>query len=74
MKDKVTAIKIIADFESGEVVKVEYTSRMDFYPKGDLFRLDVLKDAVNWLAYEYNKELEIFDKSFKGKHCHDNTN
>ena len=54
---KKIAIKIFYDEMTGEVEKVDCTSR--FAEEGPLFRLDVLKDAMEVLdhiyKYEHNK-------------------
>ena len=56
------AIKIFYDEKTGEVEKVDCTQR--FAEEGPLFRLDVLRDAIDALdhiyKYEHNK---YFNKS-----------
>ena len=58
---KKIAIKIFYDEYTGEVEKVDCTHR--FAEEGLLFRLDVLKDAMEALDYIYNYEKHKFFKS-----------
>ena len=58
--DSRLAIKLFADFYDGEMDTLEFSRQFDYYPEGDIMRLDLLKDACYMLQEQYNKELGMF--------------
>ena len=57
MADKI-ALKVYFDEETGEIAKVDCTKR--FAEEGALFRIDVLKDAIEALENIYQYERSQF--------------
>ena len=52
------AVTIYADFEAIETTHIKLGEYMEAYPKGDIARLDILKDALYDLEELYKSELE----------------
>tara|TARA_R110000803_G_scaffold34589_3_gene75414 strand:+ start:2094 stop:2309 length:216 start_codon:yes stop_codon:yes gene_type:complete len=54
------AVKIYANFDEGEVSKIDFTSLFNEYEEGGLMRLDILQDAAYQMMDLYNAELAKF--------------
>ena len=57
---KRVAVTIFADFEGVETSGIKLGKYMEDYPKGDIVRLDILKDALYDLNELYEDELANF--------------
>ena len=57
---KRAAVTIYADFEGVVTTDIKLGAYMESYPKGDLVRLDILKDALFDLQKLYEEERACF--------------
>ena len=60
---KRVAVTIFADFEAIETSEIRLGKYMDYYPQGDIARLDILKDALYDLQKLYEEELASFPQA-----------